>query len=223
MSIKDDSEGTSMAVCMDNNLIGKVTIITLKTGIVVGEIVKLNKEYFAMKVISDRSNGRIDLDDFYQIQIENEQSTDVYVLLAKIESVHNMDATMMMLIRPIEEKRHSNKRQSARIKLSAIYDYSISMSFKKFPPIGQKWIRGRASDISTGGVQLVASDYISSGQLIEVQLNKPFVNESEIIVSRIVHVRKEGADYVYSIQFLNLSEKHSERLYEFVQLMKSTI
>ncbi|WP_100407945.1 PilZ domain-containing protein [Bacillus solitudinis] len=202
---------------------GKLCIVNTEIGIIVAEVVSFEREKLALKIIEKKNNLKLHEDLYTSVQIEQNEEEFIYFYEARVISTHKFVDQELLILYIQKQKKVVNNRRSNRIVISRHFNKKVSLSIRKFPPIDEKWFTSDIIDISTGGVKVKREEYLSKGQIIEVLLEKPFLQEYEIVVSRIVSVCENNFVYYYSIEFLNLSEVQGSHLNTKLQELKNKI
>ncbi|OEF99920.1 hypothetical protein BHF71_07370 [Vulcanibacillus modesticaldus] len=209
-----------MDYCIDEKLLNEVCTIKTSKQYLVGQILKIYKDKFAVSVFPLANEVEISNEEV-EIRIET-LDNQIYFYVAFIESQHELTSRRIIFFKPISEVHENNKRKYKRLKLG-IYSKTPNIFYRIFPPIESKWEKVEVIDISQGGLQVKGKHYLSKGQLIEVKIGAPFVDTIEVIISRIVNIKKENDVYIYSIQFLNLTDTHKQSIENYINIVHEKI
>lgn len=206
--------------CIDEKLLNEICTIKTSKQYLVGQISKIYPDKFAVTLLpaihyQDINNKQV------EIRIET-LNNEIYFYVALVESQHYITTNRIIFFKPISHIHENNKRQYPRLKVET-YLKKVNISFQPFPPIDSTWIKGRLIDISQGGLQFKAVNYLDSGKLIEVKIGPPFFDKPELIISRIIKVNKEKDEYLTSAQFFNMNDSNKEILDNYIKKIQEKL
>lgn len=205
-----------MKVTIGQDLLGKVGTLSSNNKLIVTEIKKITKDYAALKIFSSNQLKEFQTDQVCCLIVEKEDDKTIHLFSVKIKSIHKFNDEMFVFAQPLTARKEINRRNGHRLSTSLYFGKTIFSQYRLFPPIDKQWKRGEVIDVSEGGIQLSGTEYFSKGQLIEVFLKSPILQEDEIILTKIVNIYANGKGYLYSLQFLNLSSKQWKYLKELI-------
>lgn len=197
-----------------SKLLKEICTITTSNHILVGQIIKIYPDKFAVRLLPVTGDKKI-ISGEVQIRVET-LDNEIFFYVALVDSQHLLNTRRIIFFKPVSELYETNRRNDQRLKIETCLK-PTDLHFRQFPPIDTQWIKGRLIDISRGGLQIKCDTYLSKGNLIEIKLAAPILEKTEVIISRIVNTKKEGDAYVSSIQFINLPESHQQKIEHFIQ------
>ncbi len=201
--------------CIESRLLDEICSIKTPENYLIGRITEINSETFSVSTISP-SYEILELNKQIEIKIETIDN-EVYFINTSCESIKELNESMTLNLKPISQSHDKNKRQFNRLKIKLHYDEPIIIQLQQFPPVETTyWKKGKLIDISQGGIRVKENNFLSTGQLIEIKLNSPFFSKNEYIVSRVVNKTKENDIFIFSIQFLNISDENKHHLEQYI-------
>lgn len=204
---------------MDNltekKLFNEVCTIKIENQYLVGKITEIDADKSFIEILSNYST--FEQNEQIEIRIENFEQEDVILITCLIESMNKTDNNLTLAVKSISRLIEKNKRQYKRLKVELLSKDAFNVLLQPFPPQDlTNWVEGELIDISEGGVQLKDNNFLSTGQLIEMKIGSPFFEKDQYIVSRVVNRSKINNDFIFSIQFLNLSDRNREIIQKFI-------
>ncbi len=204
-----------MNKCIEDELLNEICTIKTENNNIIGRITDISSKMFSVSTISS-SNEKFELNRQIEIIIQT-INNEVYLIKASCESIEELEDSIILILKPITQSHNKDKRQFNRLEIKPNFDDPIIVRLQQFPPADTTyWKKGDLIDISPGGIRVKENDFLSMGQLIELELGVPFFNKNEYIVSRVVNKIKENGIFILSIQFLNISDENISHLEQYI-------
>lgn len=209
-----------MENCLEEKLLGEICTLKIKNDFSIAEISEIGHETFDVKVLT-ALNSNISNQEHIEVRIETIDD-EIYFYKALIISHEDSNANIILTLKPLEQLHDKNKRNEKRMKIGISVKEQYIL-YQAFPPIETNWLSAELIDISPGGLQIKDGNFQSIGQLVELKFGEPFFEKNEIVIARIVHTQKEDKNYIYSIQYLNLSDNHQKKIADYIDNIEKKI
>lgn len=206
-----------MKVTVSHELLEKFAMLSIEGRSIATQITKITNDYTALKIFSPEQFKLLKKDDVCRLMVGKEEDNSIHLFSVRIDSLHKFDEEMFVFVKPLTTSKEVNRRRTYRLSTGLYFGKAIVSNYRSFPPIDKKWQRGEVLDVSEGGAKITGKEYFSKGQLIEIFLKSPILQEDEVILTRVVNIYKEDRRYIYSLQFLNLSLKQLEHLKKLIE------
>lgn len=201
--------------CIESGLLNEICTIKTPENYLIGRITDITSDTFSVRTISP-SQEILDLNKLIEIKIETIEN-EVYFISTSCESIKETNEDITLILKPISQTHDKNKRKFNRLEIKLHNDEPIIIQLQQFPPDETTfWKKGDLVDISAGGIRVKENNFLSTGQLLELKLGLPFFNKNEYIVSRVVNKTKENDIFIFSIQFINISDENKQHLEQYI-------
>lgn len=205
-----------MSYSINNSFLGEVCTLNSRNQYWVGRISRIYADKFAVTMFLDERVDDISLNKEISIIIET-LDNKIYLYVAFIESQHVFASEKIVFVKPVSEIFENNRREYKRLKIDTYFKKTFFNLFQFFPTIDTKWMKGIVVDVSEGGLQILGDPYISKGQMIKVKVGPPFIDTVEFIIGRITNIKSGQGGYLYSVQFLTLTENNKTNIRNYIE------
>lgn len=202
-----------MEYCIDEKLLNEICTISSDNQYLVGKISRIYPDKFAVRVFSINHKQELIVNNQVEIRIET-LNNEIYFYVALIESQHLLSSNQIVFFKPISHIHDNNKRKDVRLKIETYV--SSNIYYRSFPSNEANWSKAKLVDLSQGGLQFKSKNYLYKGHLIEIKLGPPFFEKIEYIVCRVINSKEFSDGYYISIQFINISEVHKQKINDFI-------
>lgn len=204
-----------MNKCIESHLLDEICTIKIKGKDLIGIITSINSNTFSVNNIGV-SYGEFELKDDIVIKIQTIDN-EIYLIETVCESTKKFENGITLNLKPIKQSHYKNKRQFKRLDIKSNFDEPFIIRIQQFPPAEiNYWKKGTLIDISAGGIRVKEDNFLCMGQLIELELGIPFFDKNKYIVSRVVNKTKEDGVFIFSIQFLNISDEDKLNIEKYI-------
>ncbi|MGD9678767.1 MAG: PilZ domain-containing protein [Vulcanibacillus sp.] len=203
--------------CIESKLIGEICTIKTPTNYLVGRISGIDIDTFSVEILNP-SVEVFEKNSQIEVRIEKLDQDDIYFFITYIDSFKKLNNNLILKLKLISKLQEKNKRQYRRLNLETHSNQSLSILLQTFPPSETaRWEKGELLDISQEGVQLKDNNFLSTGQLLEIEIGLPFFGTNQYIISRIVNKTKVANDFIFSVQFLNISTENKQSIEKYIK------
>lgn len=202
-----------MGKCIESELLGEICTLKINDNYSIAEITELFQQTFVVKILTSLC-GIVNVGKEIEVRIETIDD-EVYFYKAVIVSIDKTSEITNLTLKPISQLHEKNKRHEKRLKIGINIEKQ-DILYQIFPPIEPNLLSAELIDISPGGLQIKDINFQSVGQLIEINFGEPFFKKNEIVIARIIHTQKEEKHYIYSVQFLNLSDSNKKEITKYI-------
>ena len=203
-----------MSACVDLHLLGEICTVKHGQSEVVGRIDHIGPYDFIIHLLEEEAD--IATEKYFKIIIET-MDHEVFFLDA---IRRNHPDPKRLVLKPLSEVHSVNNRNSPRWVFS-IHSDPVAVGYRLFPPRCNAWEPGVLWDIGSGGVRFHGHNFICRGELIEMKISPPLIDTDEIVIGRVVDVTKGMKGYQFSVQFLNMHERHRMQIEEYITHKKA--